>query len=341
MTIDLNLFQEILFLSLRPWMRKDVSDARYKEMIHEINRSEYLFQPSFDVKFLKPLTPKRIYYHTLIENATRDFLNNFQQIIESADTTNVKKYWVHKALTKVISQKLRDSSQTINDNEFYLETISPDSISKSTNKAKLDDTYIIQLLKFQLIRLYLEIQMGFKTYLNEDALSENELHSIFFTEQSPSKSFIAEAKKIKLATPASQVAEKPDTIQFTPKAFDFRNDKKGVLTYKIIVKDANRFSRFEEELFTHELIDVNYNFKKEHGKIQEMAAIFQTLFKKGYFNKRNFEKKNEIKPIDIRKFLDHRYVSDTSKQFQTWGNDPTALANFIEERYWIDKLPAC
>src|SRR5690606_33960864 len=106
-----------------------------------------------------------------------------------------------------------------------------------------------------------------------------------------------------------------------------------------IIKDSGRFSRFEEELFSHELIDENYNFKNQHGQIQELAAIFQTLIKKGYFNKRQFPKNKEIKPVDIRKFLDHRYNSNTDKQFRTWANKPDELADFVGSKYWIDKLP--
>jgi len=341
MNNELSLYHNMLFLDLRPWKKRDVSESKYKELMQSISKGAFSFQPLYEVAFEKPLTAKRKYYHALIENEATQYLNNFHSIFAGAEKVNEKKYWVHTTLTKVISQKLKETSKAIEDNQYYLDQFLTCKKSKSVAAYIFDETYIIQFLKYQLIRIYLEIQEAFQDYLKEDAVSEDELHSIYFLEQPPSKSILVEAKKIKLPTPASQVNAKPDTVQFIPKAFDFRTDKKGVLSYKTIVKDANRFSRFEEELFSQGLIDVDYTFGNQHGQIQEMAAIFHTLIKKGYFNKRNFEKKKDIKPIDIRKFLDHRYESNTFKQFQTWGYKPTELAGFVEARYWIDHLPAC
>lgn len=341
MNNELSLYHNILFLDLRPWKKRDVSESKYKELMQSISKGAFSFQPLYEVAFEKPLTAKRKYYHALIENEATQYLNNFHSIVAGAEKVNEKKYWVHTTLTKVISQKLKETSKAIEDNQYYLDQFLTCKKSKSVAAYIFDETYIIQFLKYQLIRIYLEIQEAFQDYLKEDAVSEDELHSIYFLELPPSKSILVEAKKIKLPIPASQVNAKPDTVQFIPKAFDFRTDKKGVLSYKTIVKDANRFSRFEEELFSQGLIDVDYTFGNQHGQIQEMAAIFHTLIKKGYFNKRNFEKKKDIKPIDIRKFLDHRYESNTFKQFQTWGYKPTELADFVEARYWIDHLPAC
>lgn len=183
------------------------------------------------------------------------------------------------------------------------------------------------------------MQTIFNGYLKYDAYTEAELNEIYFTEPLPQESFLVPAKKVNTPAPASQVTAKPQTIQFEAKAFDFRTEKKGIIPYEAIIKDSGRFSRFEEELFSHELIDENYNFKNQHGQIQELAAIFQTLIKKGYFNKRQFPKNKEIKPVDIRKFLDHRYNSNTDKQFRTWANKPDELADFVSSKYWIDKLP--
>lgn len=339
MNTDLTLYHNILFLDLRPWTKRNISESKYKELMHEFSKEDYSFQPLYEVEFEKPLTAKRKYYHALIENEAVRYLNNLHNIMAAAQKVVEKKYWVHTTLTKAISQKLTETSKVIEDNLYYLELLTG-AKSIFTAAHIFDEAYIIQFLKYQLIRIYLEIQQAFQNYLKEDAVSEEELQSIYFLEQSPVKSFIVEAKKIKLIAITSPVEPKSKSVQFKAKAFDFRGESKKIISYEIIIKDKNRFSRFEEELFTQELIDVDYNFIDKYGQIQEMAAIFQTLIKKGYFNKRNFVKKTEIKPIDIRKFLDFRYNSDTDKQFRTWSNNPTELADFVEARYWIDNLPA-
>ena len=341
MTNELSLYHNVLFLELRPWLKRDVQESKYKELLQSIRKEAFSFQPAYEVVFQKPLTPKRKYYHSIIENEATTYLNNFQNLIADAGAENEKKYWVHTTLTKVISQKLKEASKIIESNEYYLEKILPGVNPTGNNKNLLDETYILQYLKYQLVRIYLEIQSAFNSFLKEEEISEDELHLIYFSEQAPSISFINTATKIKLAIPASQLPDKIKKIQFTPRAFDFRADGKGIIEYSNIVSDPLRFSHFEEELFEHGLIDIDYNFPKRHGQSQELAAVFHTLIKKNYFHKKNFAKKVLIKPYEIRKFLDHRYQSNTYKQFMVWGYDSTKLANFVEERYWIDNLPRC
>ncbi|MBD3749341.1 MAG: hypothetical protein IE931_07590 [Sphingobacteriales bacterium] len=339
MNNELNLYHKILFLELRPWTNREVAETKYKELMQGISKEHFSFQPLYEVDFPKPLTAKRKYYFSIIENEATNYLNNFQQIIAGALNEKEKQYWVHTTLTKVLSQKLREVSKVIDDSQYFFQQLSAASKASTPESKIQDEAYILQYLKYQLIRIYLEIQETFSSHLKEEAISEEELHQQYFSEQAPSKSFIIEAVKLNLPLPASQVTAKPQTVQFTVKAFDFRTEKKGIIPYEAIIKDSGRFSRFEEELFSHELIDENYNFKNQHGQIQELAAIFQTLIKKGYFNKRQFPKNKEIKPVDIRKFLDHRYNSNTDKQFRTWANKPDELADFVSSKYWIDKLP--
>jgi len=339
MNNELNLYHKILFLELRPWANREFSEAKYKELLNAVKKEDFAFQPLYELSFLKPLSNKRRYYHALIENEATRYLNSIYSIFVGAYNDEEKHFWSHDTLNKVMAQKLTETAARITEHNYFLSTLTNPLEKKQADTNTLDEIYILQLLKFQLIRIYLELQTIFNGYLKYDAYTEAELNEIYFTEPLPQESFLASAKKVNTPAPASQVTAKPQTIQFEAKAFDFRTEKKGIIPYEAIIKDSGRFSRFEEELFSHELIDENYNFKNQHGQIQELAAIFQTLIKKGYFNKRQFPKNKEIKPVDIRKFLDHRYNSNTDKQFRTWANKPDELADFVSSKYWIDKLP--
>lgn len=341
MNNELNLYHKILFLELRPWTNREVAETKYKELMQGISKEHFTFQPLYEVDFPKPLNAKRKYYFSIIENEATSYLNNFQQIIAGALNEKEKQYWVHTTLTKVLSQKLKEVSKVIYDNQYFFQQLSAASKASTPESKIQDEAYILQYLKYQLIRIYLEIQETFSSYLKEEAISEEELHQQYFSEQAPSKSFIIEAVKLNLPLPASQVSAKPQTVQFTVKAFDFRPEKKGVYSYEVMIKDKHRFSMFEEELFRENLISQDYDFINDHGNIQLLAAIFQALVKKGYFNKRNFEKKKEIRPVDIRKFLDHRYNSSTDKFFRNWANKPSEFADFILVRPWIKNLPPC
>lgn len=326
-------FQNILFLELRPWMNTTIPEAKYKELQQNLKKEYYAFQPLYEVDFTKPLSARRKYYHALIETEAIQYLNAFNNEMSAALNDQEKKYWVHTTLTKSISQKLKEVKDTIESFGYHLNKFS----DSSTNNNTLDDAYIIQLLRFQLIRIYLEIQDGYKQHLKEDALTFEELNEKYFSE-TLSTSYIKEAAKLNLTSSSNSINAKPVSPSFEPKAFDFRPVAKGILSYQTIIKNSDRFLRFEEQLFSHDLIDENYNFRNKHGQKQELAAAFQTLIQKGYFNARKFPENKVIKPVEIRKFLDYRYTSNTDKQFRDWNN-PDKLSDFVSSRHWIDKLP--
>jgi hypothetical protein len=329
----LDTFQNILFMELRPWMATGITEAKYKQLLLEIKKEHFSFQPLFEVDFPKPLNAKRKYYYALIENDVIQYLNIFTSCISGALNENEKKYWVHNSLNKILPQKFKDTKEIIEFHKYDLEKI----IGSSGNSAVFDDAYIIQLLRLQVLRIFLEIQDAYKDYASDEVFSFEELNAKYYSDSLP-KSFIKEAAKLKLNSPTDSPRTKSPTIQFVPRPFDFKPTAKGILSFETIIKNADRFSIFEERLFTNELIDENYNFRDDHGKIQELAAAFQTLFQKGYFNKLKFPGKKPIKPVEIRKFLDHRYNSKTDKQFREWGNNQDKLATFTSAR-WIDNLP--
>lgn len=69
---SLEVFDEILFRSLRPW-KVDMGNERvwgYK--FSELKKSKYLFQPQFKVRLAGNLNNYRKYYSLLIENETID-----------------------------------------------------------------------------------------------------------------------------------------------------------------------------------------------------------------------------------------------------------------------------
>ncbi|TAE87594.1 MAG: hypothetical protein EAY81_03945 [Bacteroidetes bacterium] len=339
MNNELNLFHKILFLELRPWANREFSEAKFKELLNAVKKEDFAFQPVYELSFLKPLSNKRKYYHALIENEAIRYLNAIYSIFDGAYNDEEKHFWSHDTLNKVMAQKLTETAARISEHNYFLSTLTNPLEKPKADTNTLDEIYILQLLKFQLIRIYLELQTIFNGYLKEDAYTEAELNEIYFSETLPQESFLLPAKKINKPVPASQVTAKQNEVQFKVKAFDFRDVKKGIIPYTDLIKDPNRFSRFEEELFSQEFIDEDYNFKNIHGQKQILAASFHVLIKKGYFNKFKFPGKIPIKPLDIRKFLDYRYNSDTDKQFRTWANNVDELASLIDHTPWLDRIP--
>ncbi|MDQ3191273.1 MAG: hypothetical protein M3Q58_06750 [Bacteroidota bacterium] len=339
MDTELKIYHSILFLELRPWTNRNIPDPKFRELIQKVVKEHFMYQPDYEVDFPKPLTVKRKYYFSLIENEATRYLNNFRSIIEGALNDQEKTYWVHTTLTKVLIQKFKETSKTIDDNQYLLSFLAPGAKSKSDIN-KLDETYIVQYLKHQLIRIYIEIQDTCKDFLKEEENTEDDIHQMYFSEEAPAKSLVIPAQKIKIAVPASKTQTK-ETLDAVLKAIisDFRKEAKGVPEYKNIIKNPSRFASFEEKLFENGYIDIDYNSVNKHGQIQELATIFHILINKNYFNPKVFIKNKPLKPLDCRKFLDYRYSSNTYKQFRTLSKSPEKVADFLENNYWLDQLP--
>ena len=339
MSNELSLYHQVLFLELRPWMKRDVSEAKYKELLQSFAKENISFRPLYEVSFIKPLNAKRKYYYSLIESEATRYLYNFEKVFFSAEKVEEKKYWVHTTLTKVISQKLKVTSKTIKAHEYYLDQILPGVKTTTTAEYLLDETYILQYLKCQLIRIYLEIQMAFKPFVKEDEVTEEELHSIYFKEEIFTTSFL---KKIIYPEPLKGAGTKviPDTEYiFVPQKRDIREPGKGVITYKEIVNKTDKLARVESILFEFKLIDKEYSFIPTQGNISKMAAVYRVLANNEFFLKTTFvnNKRTSVTDLHVRKFLNHRYVVNIDKEFRNFAKEEVLKA-FLSNNLWIGQL---
>lgn len=341
MSNNLDLYQNILFLELRPWQNRTTPDQKFKQMILELTKEHYENQPLYAVDFIKPLTPFRKYYHAIIENEAIRYLNVIHKFVRDSTTDPEKKYWVHTTLTKKITQKLKEVAAIISEKSYSEITDSHGSNNLAAASIPSDDAYVILFLKHQLIRIYLEIQNTFLAYVHDDIMSEDELLSLYFSHPTPYHSILKNAPNIFPDKPLLNLNPKESKQPFNAVRSDIREVKKGILSYEVIIKNPSRFATFEEKLLEYEYINEKYEFSDKHGQKQQLAAIYHQLINKKYFNPRNFSLKAEIKPIDIRKFLDHRYRTDVDKQFRDYANHPEKLAKYIESQYWLDKLLSC
>jgi len=340
MSNELSIFHKILFLELRPWSIKEFSEAKFIELTQQVKKEFYSFQPQYQIDFPKPLTVRRKYYHALIDNEAIRHLNEFHQEMSAALNDDEKKYLVHTTLTKLLIQKLNESSAIINEYQYFFTNLA--GPSKSTGSPNIgDDSYALQFLKYQLIRIYLEIQNSYKDFVKGDYLSESDIQQLYFSEPPPEKSMITEAPiTIHKQSEGKQVVPKP-IISFMAMKADFREPVKGIIDYKSMIKNDQRFAQFEEQLFSHGYIDENYTFTNKHGLKEEMAMIYHLLISRNYFNPRKFNPNKAIQHLDIRKFLDHRYKASLDKQFRSYNKSSEKVRDFVSKHRWLDILLSC
>ncbi|MGQ1910976.1 DUF6617 family protein [Marinifilum sp. RC60d5] len=337
----IELYQKILFLELRPWQMNNLSDLKFKHLILDIKKEYYTHQPNYEVVFCKPLSYFRKYYNNLIEYSAINFLNEFYSEIQLTSNKSEIAYLVNQAINKKLSQKLKEIDQVIQSRNYTPEQFDLNSPNKAKDPTIADESYVIHLLKYHMIRLFMDIQETYKNELHGEYLSKEEIFYKYFNENPPSQEIIIEADNFPNTNPIIKTSTEETKPTFNPIRDDIRPNNTKVLLFEQIIKNPSRFSHIEELMYEKELIDDNYNFKDKYGIKRYLAALYHQLIRKGYFNSRYFPENKEIEPLMIRKFLDYRYNSNIDKQFRTWNNDQAGLLNFIEKDYWLDNISAC
>ncbi|MBN7816846.1 DUF6617 family protein [Algoriphagus pacificus] len=339
MSASLETYNRILFLDLRPWLLSGFSELKFKQDLQDLKKAFYQVQPLYEVSFPKALTNKRKYFLSLIDAEALEYLNYIHKQVSESINTNAKKYHVHMALTRTLNEKLRETAQAIQEQEYSPNQYDPTFGVLPTDTSIADGAYILFYLKHQLVRLYLEIQDSYPELLKEEPLTEDDIYLTYFNHTAPNPSHVSEAVPIQIASPSNPKAIAQAAKTFKALTNDFRDTSKGILSYDAIIKNPTRFASFEESLFQNGYIDENYKFVDKHGMKNEMAAIYHQLINKGYFHQRTFQPTKQIKDVDIRKFLDHRYQANLDKQFRTYRQNPDQLAEYIDSQYWLTKLP--
>lgn len=341
MNEPLKVYHDILFLALRPWKLDKYSDLKLKELLNDLKKEYYISSPLYELSFEKPLSPFRKYYNSLIDYEAIKFLNEFHENITTADDVNEQKYLLHFIINKVLLQKLKETAQIISERNYSEEQYNLKLQNKSVEKSIANQAYVIYNLKYQLIRLIVELQDRYSDYLTKEALSLEEIHYEYFNEEPSTPSYINEAVNYPETSKLVSIPSKEEAIIFNPIRNDIRTDKKGIFSYEQLIKNPSRFADFESKLFENGLIDEDYSFKDEYGQKKTLAAIYHQLIRKSYFNKRIFPENIENTDLIIRKFLDYRYSANVDKQFRNWANTQTSLLSFIEKDYWLDNIPSC
>lgn len=341
MSNTLEVFNDILFLNLRPWKFGKQSEIKFKQLLLEVKKEYYIHQPNYEVDFLKPLSNIRKYYHAIIEFEAIRYLNALHTEVSAALSDSEKSYLVHFTLNKLISPKAKDTAKVIQERRYTPEQFDLKHHPKTANAKIADESYILHLLKHHLARLIMEIQKSYADYLKDEALSPDEIYYKFFNEAAPERPFIIEAENYPNTNQVSQPQQKESKPPFKAIRDDIWEKGKNIFLYSQLITNPSRFAQIEEELNDKGLIDNKYHFTDKHGMKKYLAAYYHQLIRKGYFRKRIFPGNIEVKNRDITKFLDHRYRTKVDKQFRIWDNEQQELLKFIEKDYWLDHITPC
>ncbi len=327
MSNDLETFNEILHLQLRPWKIK-FSTQKFQKLLNELKKESYQYQPYYDVAFIKPVNEKRKFYHALITNEAIRFLNDLHCQFETALNEKEKIFWVTSTIDKKLKPKFSEIKNIIEKKDYQLSNIN------LTN----DDAYIVQFLKHQLIRLYLEVQESYPNHLNDEPLTDTDIHSNFFSDAPFEKQVIISEERTLVPRKVSSTP-KAAPSKFIHHDHEIREPKEGILTYEEIINKPGKFGSVESILFDDTYIDKDLKFIRKKGNKLIIAAIAQVLFHNNYFKAITLHNNKKVKVTDrhVHQFISHRYMTNISQEFRRF-RDPKVLEDFLKDKNWIKLL---
>ncbi len=330
-------FRDFIHNGKEPW-KASLSETKYKEQTLALVIPSYNTQPLNELTFPHPLTEKTKFYKKLIDQYTVQELNSFHGIVsESKDKARL--YQVYFPLSRTLPGLMNDLQNALETLELTNPKYEPDASGKINLTDEYNNSYILQYLKHELIRLYLEVIEHYPDYARDVETDINSLYIKFFNHVQPTEPVITEAPFLEIEKPIAEQKIKATKKALTVMKRDFRKEKDSILPYESIIKDGSKFALFEEKLFQNGFIDSEYNAIESHGSKGKLAAIYHRIIEKGYFNERSFQPMKPIETIDIRAFLDYRYNTNLGQQFRRFKQNEEKHKEYLDSQYWLDTLP--
>ena len=263
------LFDQILYKNLRPWLDTNKPDEKFFPMISAVENFYPAFQSLYEVDFYKPFNNKTKYYQKLILNGSNKYCNFIIELINEDDNVQVQKYWLNDTLNKKLRTRLNDIGKLIKDNDYSLLYINPYKTTFNEDADHKTDTYIIQLLKNALIKVYLEIQNVFSLIYADNLLEEQEIYTQFLFEPIPEKSFIKQFKQIiDIEHIAVNAVSVPETKTTKAKAKTFKYNK--------LATNSEAFKDLLDSLKLNKLVDKKttiHDLKKIFTGVDEFKPV--------------------------------------------------------------------
>ncbi len=184
MNPTLDTFHNILFGSLKPWVKNNHTNEQFKMWISEAEKLPLSHSEKYTLKFIKPFSPKTSYYATVITNSVSKYMNELKFQFLNVDSENIKTNLIHHALKKELSPILEKIATIIEQEDYKPDYIDIANLTKTDSEMK-ENTFIFHLLKAHTIRLYLEIEDFGKSYLKAEYLELKDIHYQYYNEAAP------------------------------------------------------------------------------------------------------------------------------------------------------------
>lgn len=210
---------KIMFDELRPWSEDNIkADEYYKPLTRSVNSVQPVFNPHYELKFIREISSKTQYFKKLIDNDVTEYSNTLFNETENVSSNRIA-YKVNKA-NRELHARIIKSSEIIKTQNLDLSHINSPHTDFSIDKPYKESTYIIFYLLSALIKCCLEVQVHFFSAIHEDDRMEvADFYTRLLQQQAPANSFISEIETIKVEEPITKGKSK--TVNDAPLAFTY------------------------------------------------------------------------------------------------------------------------
>ncbi len=238
---ELKLFDEILHGSLRPWLKKNQNESRFRDQLLKLEMEKSLYPMTFQIHFLRPFSSKTRYYRRLITNEVIRICNKVHRFIEDDNIQDLYVYHRNFMLHKSLPVRLTEVGKVIFARDYFWEFFDPNEPFLEEDFEFRNDAFILQFLKTSLIHVFMELQEMYRFIDAKDLLIEKDFYPEFFKDAYPEKLFIENIKE--------HENDQPQVLSDLPPSFGMKerdmNRLKLIiehLTYKIALLDTDKCS---------------------------------------------------------------------------------------------------
>ncbi|MBI9069923.1 MAG: hypothetical protein JEZ09_21710 [Salinivirgaceae bacterium] len=180
---------DILYKGLQPWLEENNSNEKFVKLQKKIKAVTPAFEPMWQINYHRPLSAKAEYYYALITNEATQYVNNIIELINEDDYLLRQQRWYTDTMAK-LQVRFNDIIELIKEHQYFVEFMDPKSQDFDINPTHKTETFVIQLLKVALVKIYLELQELFHHLGTELKINEVDIYDRFFNQALPENSFL-------------------------------------------------------------------------------------------------------------------------------------------------------
>jgi hypothetical protein len=307
-------FDAILFTHLKPSRTSDKPEAWFKSELQKMVLERHHYRFTFEVAFMRPLTPRSQYYRQVIDNDCIKFYNEMCSALMNAGNHAEGVYLLWSALEKTLKSKLQETGSEMAAAELNAEIFKSGPGTDPHQKAHWELAYILFYMLLSLMALYLNLQRKYPQLLNGGELSLNDLSLMYANGLFKPSEYLQEAGEMVQPMERKLPVEKePHIMAVIPgKAAKPEQDE-----FDPIVKIA-QLQQVEANLREYGILDADGQFVENRAEShrRKLAGVYKIMIALKYFRPYDPISRKKIKPNDLRLFLDQRYGVDLKETFR-------------------------